>query len=64
VHSDEEAPVRILLGIVVAVLVGLGLSAAATVAIVETNAPDKSVEANVEGTSPKEPRQVVQYGQR
>ena len=55
---------RILLGIVVAVLVGLGLSAAATVAIVETNGPDKSVEANVEGTGAKEPREVVQYGQR
>jgi hypothetical protein len=56
--------VRILLGIVVAVLVGLGLSAAATAVIVETNAPDKSVETNVEGTGIKEPRQVVQYGQR
>ena len=55
---------RILLGIIVAALVGLGLSAAATVAIVQTNAPDKSVEANVEGNGAKEPRQVVQYGQR
>jgi hypothetical protein len=64
VHRDEEAPVRILLGIVVAVLVGLGLSTAATVVIVEANAPDNAVEANVEGDAVKEPRQVVQYGQR
>jgi hypothetical protein len=56
--------VRVLAGIVISALVGLALSVAATVAIVQTNSPDKSVESSFESGNFKEPRQVVQYGQR
>ena len=55
---------RVLAGIVISALVGLALSVGATVAIVQTNAPDKSVESNFETGKFNEPRQVVQYGQR
>ena len=56
--------VRVLAGIVLSALVGLALSVAATVAIVQTNGPDKSVESSFETKQFKEPRKVVQYGQR
>ena len=55
---------RVLAGIVLSALVGLALSVAATVTIVQTNAPDKSYESSFESDQFKEPRQVVQYGQR
>ena len=56
--------VRVLASIVIAALVGLALSVAATVAIVQTNGPDKSVESSFESGHFKEGREVVQYGQR
>jgi hypothetical protein len=56
--------VRVLAGILIAAVLGLGLSVAATVLIVQTNAPDKSVESSFESGDFEEGRQVVQYGQR
>ena len=55
---------RVLVGIVIAVVVGLALGGAATVAIVQTNSPDKSVESSFDSGDFKEPRKVVEYGQR
>jgi hypothetical protein len=56
--------VRVLAAVVISALVGLALSVAATVVIVQTNAPDKSVESSFESGNFKEGREVVQYGQR
>jgi hypothetical protein len=56
--------VRVLASIVIAALVGVALSVAATVAIVQTSGPDKSVESSFESGNFKEGREVVQYGQR
>lgn len=55
---------RVLAGIVISALVGVALSVAATVAIVQTNGPDRNVESSFETGNFNEPRQVVQYGQR
>jgi hypothetical protein len=56
--------VRVLAGIVISALVGLALSVGATVVIVQTNAPDKSVESSFESGNFEEGRKVVEYGQR
>jgi hypothetical protein len=56
--------VRVLAGIVIAVVVGVALSVGATVAIVQTNGPDKAVESSFESGNFEEGREVVQYGQR
>jgi hypothetical protein len=56
--------VRTIAAILISALVGVTLGVSATVAIVQTNAPDKSVEQSFETNDFDEPRQVVQYGQR
>jgi hypothetical protein len=64
VRLDEEAPVRAIAGIVIAAVVGVALGVGATVAIVQANAPDKSVEATFKNKNFEERRKVVEYGQR
>jgi hypothetical protein len=56
--------VRTIAGILISALVGVALGVAATVAIVQTNSPDKSVEQSFDNQDFDEPRQVIQYGQR
>jgi hypothetical protein len=55
--------VRTLAAILLAALFGIALGAGATAAIVQTNAPDKSVEATFKSKNIKE-RDIVPYGQR
>lgn len=54
---------RAIAGVLLSALFGVGLGVGATVAIVSTNAPDKTVEATFNSKNVKE-RDVVPYGQR
>lgn len=54
---------RAIAGILLSAVLGIGLAVGATVAIVQTNAPDKTVEATFNSKNVKE-RDVVPYGQR
>jgi hypothetical protein len=57
--------VRIVAAILISAVVGIGLAAGATAAIVMNNAPDKKVEAEFKGESKNaKQRDVVPYGQR
>lgn len=56
---------RTIAGILLSALLGVGLAAGATAAIVQTNAPDKTVEATFKGKNKDaKQRDVVPYGQR
>jgi hypothetical protein len=55
--------VRIIAGILLSALLGVALAVGATAAIVQTNAPDKAVEATFNSKNVKQ-RDVVPYGQR
>jgi hypothetical protein len=57
--------VRTIAGIALSALLGIGLAAGATAAIVQTNAPDNAVEATFNSkTKDSKQRDVVPYGQR
>lgn len=56
---------RMVAAILISAVLGVGLAAAATAAIVTTNSPDKEVEATFKGeTKNVKQRDVVPYGQR
>ena len=56
---------RTMAAILLAALFGVALATGATVAIVQTNAPDKQVEATFKNKQDiKEQRDVVPYGER
>lgn len=56
---------RTIAGILLSAVLGTGLAAGATAAIVRTNAPDKEVEATFKGKAKDaKQRDVVPYGQR
>ncbi len=54
---------RTIAGIVISALVGVALGIGATVAIVQANEPDRTVEATFKNKDFKQ-RTVVEYGQR
>ncbi|GAA0955457.1 hypothetical protein [Virgisporangium aurantiacum] len=55
---------RMVAAILISAVLGIGLAAGATAAIVTTNAPDKDVEATFKGETNVKQRDVVPYGQR
>ena len=56
---------RVVATILISAVLGIGLAAAATAAIVTSSAPDKKVEAEFKGeTKDAKQRDVVPYGQR
>jgi hypothetical protein len=57
--------VRMVAAILISAVLGIGLAAGATAAIVTNNAPDKEVEATFKGeTKNAKQRDVIPYGQR
>jgi hypothetical protein len=57
--------VRLVAAILLSAVIGIGLAAGATAAIVTNNAPDKKIEAEFKGESKdSKQRDVVPYGQR
>jgi hypothetical protein len=53
-------------GIVISCLLGVALGTVATVAIVQTNSPDKAVEQTIENDDSQQIRteDIIEYGQR
>jgi hypothetical protein len=57
--------VGVVVTILISAVLGIGLAAGATAAIVTNNAPDKKVEAQFKGSAKNaKQRDVVPYGQR